>query len=37
MAAKYDPTEYEAIHSTFEDNFVYKNDTNYIASLESIA
>jgi hypothetical protein len=36
MAAKYDPTEYEAIHSTYEDNFVYRDDTNYIASLESI-
>ena len=36
MAAKYDPTEYEAIHSTYEDNLVYRNDANYIASLESI-
>ena len=31
-----DPTEYEAIHSTYEDNLVYRNDANYIASLESI-
>ena len=36
MAAKYEPTEYEAIHSTYEDNFVYRNDKNYIASLQSI-
>jgi len=36
MAAKYDPTEYEAIHSTYEDNLVYRDDANYIASLESI-
>ena len=32
MAAKYDPTEYEAIHSTYEDNRVYCNDANYIAN-----
>ena len=31
-----DPTEYEAIHSTYEDNFVYRNDENYIVSLQSI-
>src|SRR6516225_9334633 len=37
MAAKYDPTEYEAIHSTYEDNLVYRDDANYIASLESIS
>jgi len=36
MAAKYDPTEYEAIHSTYEDNLVYREDANYIASLKSI-
>ena len=36
MAAKYDPTEYEAIHSTYEDNLVYRDDANYIATLESI-
>jgi len=36
MAAKYDPTEYEAIHSTYEDNLVYRDDANYIASLQSI-
>src|SRR6516225_1101978 len=36
MAAKYDPTEYEAIHSTYQDNLVYRDDANYIASLESI-
>ena len=35
MAAKYDPTEYEAIHSTCEDNFVYANDKNYIARAKS--
>ena len=33
MAAEYDPTEYEAIHSTYEDNLVYRDDANYIASL----
>jgi len=36
MAAKYNPTEYEAIHSTYEDNLVYRDDANYIASLQSI-
>src|SRR6516225_7300205 len=36
MAAKYDPSEYEAIHSTYEDNLVYRDDANYIASLQSI-
>jgi hypothetical protein len=36
MAAKYDPTEYESIHSTYEDNLVYRDDENYIASLQSI-
>src|SRR6516165_2855613 len=36
MAAKYDPSEYEAIHSTYQDNLVYRDDANYIASLESI-
>ena len=36
MAAKYEPTEYEAIHSTYEDNLVYRDDANYIASLKSI-
>jgi len=36
MAAKYDPAEYEAIHSTYQDNLVYRDDANYIASLESI-
>ena len=36
MAINYEPGEYEAIHSTFEDNFVYRNDKNYISSLQSI-
>ena len=35
VATKYDPTEYEAIHSTCEDNFVYANDKNYIAKAKS--
>ena len=35
VATKYDPTEYEAIHSTCEDNFVYANDKNYIARAKS--
>ncbi|MBA0089156.1 MAG: hypothetical protein HRJ53_29550 [Acidobacteria bacterium Pan2503] len=36
MAINYDPADYEAVHSTFEDNFVYKNDKDYIAKLQSI-
>jgi phage terminase large subunit len=36
MALNYDPRDYQAIHSTFEDNFVYRNDANYIAVLNSI-
>jgi hypothetical protein len=36
MALNYDPADYEAIHSTYEDNWVYKNDANYIASLNAI-
>lgn len=33
----YDPTEYEAIHSTYEDNPTYANDKDYISKLHSIA
>lgn len=36
MALNYDPADYQAIHSTYEDNFVYRNDANYIAGLNSI-
>ena len=36
MALNYDPADYEAIHSTYEDNFVYRDDANYIASLNAI-
>jgi hypothetical protein len=36
MAAKCDPTEYEAIHSTYEDNYVYAQDKDYISKLNSI-
>jgi phage terminase large subunit len=36
MKVNYEPGEYEAVHSTFEDNYVYANDANYIASLNSI-
>jgi len=36
MLANYDANDYEAIHSTYVDNFVYANDKNYIAALESI-
>jgi phage terminase large subunit len=36
MAINYNAKDYEAIHSTFEDNFVYRNDANYIAGLNSI-
>lgn len=36
MALNYNPADYEAIHSTFEDNKVYRNDANYIRSLNSI-
>ena len=36
MALNYVPEDYEAIHSTYEDNFVYRNDANYIASLNAI-
>ena len=32
----YDPAEYEAIHSTYEDNPTYANDKNYIKGLHSI-
>jgi phage terminase large subunit len=33
----YDPSEYEAIHSTYEDNPTYANDKDYISKLHSIA
>lgn len=33
----YDPSEYEAIHSTFRDNKVYANDKDYISLLNSIS
>ena len=33
----YDPDEYEAIHSTYEDNPTYANDKDYIAKLQSIS
>jgi len=33
----YNPADYEPIHSTYEDNPVYANDKEYIASLQSIA
>lgn len=36
MALNYNPADYEAIHSTYEDNFVYANDANYISSLNAI-
>ena len=36
MLVNYNPADYKAIHSTFEDNFIYKNDANYIATLHSI-
>ncbi|MBA0087139.1 MAG: hypothetical protein HRJ53_19315, partial [Acidobacteria bacterium Pan2503] len=36
MGLNYEPGDYEAIHSTYADNFVYRNDKNYIATLESI-
>jgi hypothetical protein len=36
MALNYNPNDYEAIHSTYEDNFVYRNDANYISSLNAI-
>ena len=36
MALNYEPADYEAIHSTFEDNFVYANDKDYISKLNSI-
>lgn len=36
MAANYNPADYEAVHSTYEDNFVYRNDANYIATLNSL-
>jgi phage terminase large subunit len=36
MAVNYNPRDYEAVHSTFEDNYVYRNDANYIATLNSI-
>ena len=36
MGLNYEPSDYHAIHSTYADNFVYRNDKNYIATLESI-
>jgi phage terminase large subunit len=33
----YDPNEYEAIHSTYEDNPTYANDKDYINKLNSIS
>lgn len=36
MALNYDPDEYEAIHSTYADNYVYSHDANYIRVLHSI-
>ena len=36
MALNYDAGDYEAIHSTYEDNFVYANDKDYISKLHSI-
>ena len=36
MAVNYNPDDYHAIHSTYEDNFVYRNDANYFASLNAI-
>jgi len=33
----YDPRDYEAIHSTYEDNPTYANDKDYIAKLHSIS
>jgi phage terminase large subunit len=33
----YDPNEYEAIHSTYEDNPTYANDKDYISKLNSIS
>ena len=37
MVLGYNPEDYEAIHSTFEDNSVYANDKEYIAGLTSIS
>lgn len=37
MLKDYDPKDYEAIHSTYEDNFVYRNDSDYIKILNSIS
>ena len=36
MALNYNGNDYQAVHSTFEDNFVYRNDASYIAGLNSI-
>ncbi len=33
----YDPKDYEAIHGTYVDNPIYRNDKDYIAKLHSIA
>ena len=32
----YKPEDYKAIHSTYEDNFVYANDANYISLLNAL-
>lgn len=37
MCIGYNPADYEAIHSTYEDNFVYRNDADYISGLTSIS
>ena len=37
MMLNYDPNDYEAIHSTYEDNKIYVNDAEYIAGLASIS
>lgn len=37
MVLNYKPEDYHAIHSTFEDNFVYRNDSDYISKLQSIS
>jgi len=36
LALNYDPKDYESFHSTYEDNFVYANDCNYVAALNGI-
>lgn len=36
MAAGYDPRDYQAIHSTYENNPIYRNDADYIKTLHDI-